>query len=724
MSTNQIPNELKELNIWHCWKLVNGQKLPVQKNGEPARSNTPDTWTSFDEAQAAAKVIGGLALEIVEPYCGIDLDDCINDAGEVRPWAREIIDRFTGLAYAEISPSGQGIKLLTRARKTPGARCRHNFHEKQQVECYDNRRFWTVTGDVFEGQSEVGNGQAAVDWLCDQYLSQKTQPREDRILPTGSALRDRARAYVDSVPYDGGGRNNAAFSLAGHLYSMVGDLGERLCEAEVLSFVQGWNARLGEPLPGQEVRTAVSSAGKNGTAREPKYSGVSSPFPDVDISMLTESSCPPTKGLAMNPKANLPDDLCFPEGIIGVGARHMMSTSEYRSPEFFLAAMISLVSAVAGRKVVDYRGTQTNTYLVCLGQTGCGKERGRRFLQDALDGTNLVVADKFTSETAIANQLVISPSCLSLPDEFGKYIEATCRKNQSGPLAEVAAAMMSLYTSSRWSPKAFVDSNRAVTIERPCLSIYGTSTPSTFFAGLSDGDVSSGFLNRMLIFQTPGGGYTKRIRYMRSEIPEQIREFVNYWAEERSHPVTELSPKPEELNISSDARERIEVHFDQIAERRIGEAPLSAAFWSRASEKTSRLALISAISRGSSTIEMCDADWSIAVSNFLTRRTIALTSGNVASTPHELNVLKLLKVVSELGGIAGMTELGRRLRGIPARQRKEIIQQLIECGDLIPVFKSTKGRQAFGVAINTQVIISSDWTRMTPELSASMHLVA
>lgn len=255
--------------------------------------------------------------------------------------------------------------------------------------------------------------------LCSSfYLKASTRSVET----SGSALRDRARAYVDSVPYNGGGRNNAAFSLAGHLYSLVGDLGERLSEAEVLSFVQGWNAILGEPLPDGELRTAVSSAGKNGTPREPKYSGMQSPFPDVDISMLTDSPCTPTKGSAVNPKANLPDELCFPEGIIGVGAKHMMSTSD----------------------------------------------------------------------------------------------------------------------------------------------------------------------------------------------------------------------------------------FDQIAERRIGEAPLSAAFWSRASEKTSRLALISAISRGSSTIEMCDAEWSIAVSNFLTRRTIALTSGNVASTPHELNVLKLLKVVSELGGIAGM----------------------------------------------------------------------
>ena len=49
-----IPEELKALPQWHVWKSVNGTKVPLQVNGQPAKANDPDTWTTYDEASAAA----------------------------------------------------------------------------------------------------------------------------------------------------------------------------------------------------------------------------------------------------------------------------------------------------------------------------------------------------------------------------------------------------------------------------------------------------------------------------------------------------------------------------------------------------------------------------------------------------------------------------------------------------------------------------------------------
>src|SRR5207245_2515260 len=42
---------------------------------------------------------------------GIDLDDAIDENGNLKPWAREIMKRFAS-TYSEISPSGKGIKLF------------------------------------------------------------------------------------------------------------------------------------------------------------------------------------------------------------------------------------------------------------------------------------------------------------------------------------------------------------------------------------------------------------------------------------------------------------------------------------------------------------------------------------------------------------------------------------------------------------------------------------
>jgi hypothetical protein len=268
---NGIPEELRNLNRWHNWKDVNGTKIPIQPNGSAAKSNDPTTWTDFETASA----FGLLAFELGDPYTGIDLDNCIDEDGALRPWVWKIIDKFDGVAYAEVSPSMRGIKLITRGRKPDGSRCVHKIGEdKQQIECYDKTRFWTMTGNVYARNTEIGDGQEAVDWLCEQYLRPiASVTRAPPVVRSGFALEQRAADYVDSIPPAGlGGRNNTAFGIAGHLWAMVGDAGEKLTADQVLANMRAWNSTNFEPLGDDELVRVTDSASKNGTARAPKVS--------------------------------------------------------------------------------------------------------------------------------------------------------------------------------------------------------------------------------------------------------------------------------------------------------------------------------------------------------------------------------------------------------------------------------------------------------------------
>lgn len=54
------------------------------------------------------------------PFIFIDLDHCRNPAtGEIEPWALAIIERLN--SYIEVSPSGKGVHILCRSRRTPVA---------------------------------------------------------------------------------------------------------------------------------------------------------------------------------------------------------------------------------------------------------------------------------------------------------------------------------------------------------------------------------------------------------------------------------------------------------------------------------------------------------------------------------------------------------------------------------------------------------------------------
>lgn len=421
-------------------------------------------------------------------------------------------------------------------------------------------------------------------------------------------------------------------------------------------------------------------------------------------------------------KENIPDELCRPDGFIGEFVEHLERTAEFNCLEFFLAAAISVLSVISGRKVQDYRGTRPNTYTVCVGPTGCGKEHPRRITQELLSDTNLVVADKFTGESAMAQQLEITPSCLSLCDEFGRYIEASCKQKETGPSAEICTAMLTLFSATTWQPKSFADVKQARVINQPCFSVYGSTTFSTLFRGLTGDEVSSGFVGRLLIFLSPGGGYAQRQDFELSEIPDSLRAFVNDWFSQDfgDGNLSSVNPTPKIISATPEALDRLNNHFTGISDKRIGEDVDSAAIWSRAGEKTSRLALLSAISRSSDRIEIQDADWAVALANFLTRRAISLIKGNVATTPYEANVQKIMRII-ETTGVISIAELGQKARWLKSRDRNEITSQLVECGELTQVVRSTPGRQAQGFATSTKVIEGTSWVAVTAELLQVMR---
>jgi putative DNA primase/helicase len=124
-----IPMDLKKIPRWLLWKFVEmgegetkrWSKLPRQANGQSASSTNPDTWTDFLTAQSAYeqnpdKFDGvGFVFDGTDNIIGVDLDDCYDDAqgAFINAALQHIADSLEG--YMEVSPSGTGVKIFTRA---------------------------------------------------------------------------------------------------------------------------------------------------------------------------------------------------------------------------------------------------------------------------------------------------------------------------------------------------------------------------------------------------------------------------------------------------------------------------------------------------------------------------------------------------------------------------------------------------------------------------------
>lgn len=173
---SKIPYELKELDRWCCFKLMqrNGRmtKMPINpNNGEFAKSNDNRTWASFDTALSASVNYDGIGFFFEEPYIGIDIDDVRDDVDRYRNDEHDnnIVSEFVDLlgSYAEISPSGNGIHIILKGELPPQGR------RKGNVEIYTSGRFFTMTGNSIGGYTGIidDSDYGKINYLHNKYIA-------------------------------------------------------------------------------------------------------------------------------------------------------------------------------------------------------------------------------------------------------------------------------------------------------------------------------------------------------------------------------------------------------------------------------------------------------------------------------------------------------------------------------------------------------------------------
>ncbi len=172
MQYDLIPENLKKLNRWGVYRLeeVDGRvtKVPYQPipGNQKARVNDINTWYSFDEALKAVEAFDGLSLLLGDGIFGVDLDHVEEDLEKFECGEPEgIVYEFVCMlnSYAEISPSGSGVHIICGGHLPNGGRRKNN------VEMYDNSRFFTITGDCIY-EKDIVDCTEAIKPLHEKYI--------------------------------------------------------------------------------------------------------------------------------------------------------------------------------------------------------------------------------------------------------------------------------------------------------------------------------------------------------------------------------------------------------------------------------------------------------------------------------------------------------------------------------------------------------------------------
>ncbi len=153
-----IPQKMKEVKAWVCWREGERDgkitKIPTSPlNGRSIDVTDPSNWMTFEQAMRSSRATGitgiGFVFSPQYGFVGVDIDHCIHEDGTLSALAEEIVETLG--SYTEVSVSGTGLHIICKGTLPPGRK----KNQELGVEMYSEGRFFTVTGDVWSGYTDI-----------------------------------------------------------------------------------------------------------------------------------------------------------------------------------------------------------------------------------------------------------------------------------------------------------------------------------------------------------------------------------------------------------------------------------------------------------------------------------------------------------------------------------------------------------------------------------------
>lgn len=221
-----------------------------------AQVNNPEHWGSFDVAHKTllegSMAFDGVGILLGDGLTGVDLDDCV-EGGTLNAFAKETVAALN--SYAEISPSGTGIKIFLLANLGKN-------YAQPGVEIYGFGRYFTVTGQQIDGTPDEPQERSQELTAFIRKVVIKPAPDTSRALLGHNALdvpREGA-PRTDPLPVDGAplvhaNRNTYLFGRVGAMRRL------NMSDEEIIEACKSLNKhRCRPPLDESEVVGIVRSS--------------------------------------------------------------------------------------------------------------------------------------------------------------------------------------------------------------------------------------------------------------------------------------------------------------------------------------------------------------------------------------------------------------------------------------------------------------------------------
>lgn len=197
---------MRSADRWVVWRSTPNpgakpKKVPYRvTDGGGASVSNPEHWCCYAEAGVAylCDDYTGLGFVLGGGWSGVDLDDCIDESGNLADWARDIVTELN--SYTEVSPSGRGLKVFCKGPLPGGKRGKRAKVGVGAVEMYCEGRYFTVTGQHYASTpTEVNDCSDALTRVYRKYVDPPANQQVEQVDTYKAMCRRNLEALPDSV---------------------------------------------------------------------------------------------------------------------------------------------------------------------------------------------------------------------------------------------------------------------------------------------------------------------------------------------------------------------------------------------------------------------------------------------------------------------------------------------------------------------------------------------
>jgi hypothetical protein len=479
-----------------------------------------------------------------------------------------------------------------------------------------------------------------------------------------------------------GRRNNTLAQLVGHW------LNENPDYFAALDRAKQWNvARCNPQLGESELTTTVRSIYRRHVTNSPTPPQAE-PVEVVDQSQIYV------------PSANvrtIPQAILNPGGLLQELTQYIEDSSAASFPLFNMGAAICLLGTMVGQKIMTETKLRTNFYVFSLAASGTGKDAPLGAFSQLVNhwkgGSNNLGPNHVTSGAAIIKLLMSHTPMVMMMDEIGDLMAGL--KNSNTPQADIPRILKEAFSATNRGIKKTSAINDTEEVKWHHLSLYGTAAPGRFWKSLTFGDVTDGFLARVLILESD------------HDAPEPVKPKVDIPPVglvqrlqavqdiQRNHLDGNLSPPvPQMIAKTPDAEAMLTQWAKQYFKLRNQTKDAEdgrPAIYGRAAEHAHKLALVHAVSRLGANIVQGqviaeDVEWAMALVDWVVPGMVEQIAENITVNEFDEWAQKVKTAICNVATAerpgASKRDIRQRVRGLNPRLFDEVMKSLEDSGEV------------------------------------------